>query len=113
MARLELSHLSKHFGATVAVRDVTLDVGDGEFIVLLGPSGCGKTTTLRMIAGFVAPTTGRVRLGGREVTTLPPWQRNAGMVFQSYALFPHLTVAQNVAFGLGCASSRRRISGRA
>ena len=100
MARLELSHLSKHFGPTVAVRDVTLDVGDGEFIVLLGPSGCGKTTTLRMIAGFVAPTTGRVRLGGREVTTLPPWQRNAGMVFQSYALFPHLTVAQNVAFGL-------------
>ena len=100
MARLELSHLSKHFGLTVAVRDVTLDVGDGEFIVLLGPSGCGKTTTLRMIAGFVAPTTGRVRLGGREVTTLPPWQRNAGMVFQSYALFPHLTVAQNVAFGL-------------
>src|SRR4030095_7672616 len=68
--------------------------------VLLSPSGCGKTTTLRMIAGFVAPTTGRVRLGGREVTTLPPWQRNAGMVFQSYALFPHLTVAQNVAFGL-------------
>src|SRR5262245_11749049 len=100
MARLELSHLSKHFGGTVAVRDVTLDVGDGEFIVLLGPSGCGKTTTLRMIAGFVAPTSGRVRLGGREVTTLPPWQRNAGMVFQSYALFPHLTVAENVAFGL-------------
>src|SRR5262245_57438579 len=100
MARLELSHLSKHFGGTVAVRDVTLDVGDGEFIVLLGPSGCGKTTTLRMIAGFVAPTAGRVRLGGRDVTTLPPWQRNAGMVFQSYALFPHLTVAENVAFGL-------------
>src|SRR4030095_7938574 len=68
--------------------------------VLLSPSGCGKTTTLRMIAGFVAPTAGRVRLGGREIATLPPWQRNAGMVFQSYALFPHLTVAENVAFGL-------------
>ncbi len=100
MARLELQHLSKHFGPTVAVSDVTLDIADGEFVVLLGPSGCGKTTTLRMIAGFVAPTGGRVRLGGREVTALPPWKRNAGMVFQSYALFPHLTVAENVAFGL-------------
>ncbi len=100
MARLELHHLSKHFGPTVAVSDVTLDIADGEFVVLLGPSGCGKTTTLRMIAGFVAPTAGRVRLGGREVTTLPPWKRNAGMVFQSYALFPHLSVAENVAFGL-------------
>jgi putative spermidine/putrescine transport system ATP-binding protein len=100
MARLELERLSKHFGATVAVQEVSLDVRDGEFIVLLGPSGCGKTTTLRMIAGFVAPSAGRVRIGGRDVTALPPWKRNAGMVFQSYALFPHLTVAQNVAFGL-------------
>jgi len=100
MAGLHLEHLSKHFGATVAVRDVTLRVGEGEFLVLLGPSGCGKTTTLRMIAGFIAPTTGRVHLGGREITALPPWRRNAGIVFQSYALFPHLTVAENVAFGL-------------
>ena len=100
MARLELNQLSKHFGSTVAVRDVSLDVGNGEFVVLLGPSGCGKTTTLRMIAGFVAPTAGIVRLAGQDVTALPPWKRNAGMVFQSYALFPHLTVAQNVAFGL-------------
>jgi putative spermidine/putrescine transport system ATP-binding protein len=100
MARLELDGLSKHFGPTVAVRNVSLDVRDGEFVVLLGPSGCGKTTTLRMIAGFIAPTTGRVRLGGRDVTGLAPWNRNAGMVFQSYALFPHLTVAENVAFGL-------------
>jgi putative spermidine/putrescine transport system ATP-binding protein len=100
VARLELERLSKHFGATVAVSDVSLDVRDGEFVVLLGPSGCGKTTTLRMIAGFVAPTGGRVRLGGRDVTTFPSWKRNAGMVFQSYALFPHLTVAENVAFGL-------------
>jgi putative spermidine/putrescine transport system ATP-binding protein len=75
-------------------------VADGEFLVLLGPSGCGKTTTLRMVAGFVEPTSGMVRLGGADVTLLPPWKRNAGMVFQSYALFPHLTVAQNVAFGL-------------
>jgi putative spermidine/putrescine transport system ATP-binding protein len=100
MARLELERLSKHFGPTVAVHDVSLDVRDGEFVVLLGPSGCGKTTTLRMIAGFIAPTAGRVRLGGQDVTALPPWKRNAGMVFQSYALFPHLTVAENVAFGL-------------
>ena len=100
MARLDLNRLSKHFGPTVAVRDVSLSVGDGEFVVLLGPSGCGKTTTLRMIAGFVAPTGGTVHLRGADVTTLPPWKRNAGMVFQSYALFPHLTVAENVAFGL-------------
>jgi putative spermidine/putrescine transport system ATP-binding protein len=100
VARLELESLSKHFGHTVAVREVSLSVGDGEFVVLLGPSGCGKTTTLRMIAGFVTPTGGRVRLGSADVTALPPWKRNTGMVFQSYALFPHLTVAQNVAFGL-------------
>jgi putative spermidine/putrescine transport system ATP-binding protein len=100
MARLEIERLSKSFGATVAVHEVSLDVRDGEFLVLLGPSGCGKTTTLRMIAGFIAPTGGRVRLGDKDVTALPPWKRNAGMVFQSYALFPHLTVAENVAFGL-------------
>ncbi|MFI4999916.1 MAG: ABC transporter ATP-binding protein, partial [Reyranellales bacterium] len=83
-----------------AVRDVSLSVADGEFLVLLGPSGCGKTTTLRMVAGFIEPSAGHVKLGGTDVTLLPPWKRNAGMVFQSYALFPHLTVAQNVAFGL-------------
>src|SRR5438876_10619519 len=100
MARLEIEGLSKHFGASVAVQDVSLDVRDGEFVMLLGPSGCGKTTTLRMIAGFIAPTAGRMRLGGKDITMLPPWKRDTGMVFQSYALFPHLTVAQNVAFGL-------------
>ncbi len=100
MARLRLNHVSKRYGDFHAVRDVTLDVADGEFVVLLGPSGCGKTTTLRMIAGFITPTAGGVYLADREVTGLPPWKRNAGMVFQSYALFPHLSVAQNVAFGL-------------
>ena len=100
MARLELDHVSKSYGDAYAVRDVVLDVAEGEFLVLLGPSGCGKTTTLRMVAGFVEPTAGAIRLGGRDITDLPPWKRNAGLVFQSYALFPHLTVAENVAFGL-------------
>lgn len=100
MARLELDHLSKRYGDFYAVRDVTLDVADGEFLVLLGPSGCGKTTTLRMIAGFIEPTGGAVHIGGSDITWQPPWKRNTGLVFQSYALFPHLTVNQNVGFGL-------------
>ncbi len=100
MARLDIENLVKRYGDFHAVRDVSLNVADGEFLVLLGPSGCGKTTTLRMVAGFIEPSAGSVRLGGQDVTLLPPWKRNAGMVFQSYALFPHLTVAQNVAFGL-------------
>ncbi len=100
MARLELDCVSKRYGDFHAVRDVSLDVADGEFLVLLGPSGCGKTTTLRMIAGFIEPTGGAVRLGGRDISWEPPWKRNTGLVFQSYALFPHLTVNQNVGFGL-------------
>src|SRR5437764_11141417 len=100
MARLELINLSKLYGEHAAVAGVTLDVADGEFLVLLGPSGCGKTTTLRMIAGLVEPGGGTARIGGADVTYLPPWRRNTGMVFQSYALFPHMTVAENVAFGL-------------
>jgi len=100
MADLSLNGLSKHYGDFYAVREVSLTIADGEFLVLLGPSGCGKTTTLRMVAGFIEPSAGHVRLAGQDVTLLPPWKRNAGMVFQSYALFPHMTVAQNVAFGL-------------
>src|SRR3954451_10395947 len=100
MARLELIDLSKYYGAQIAVAGATLDVADGEFLVLLGPSGCGKTTTLRMIAGLIEPSGGAARIGGTDVTYLPPWRRNTGMVFQSYALFPHMTVADNVAFGL-------------
>ena len=100
MARLEINRITKRYGDVHAVRDVSLEVADGEFVVLLGPSGCGKTTTLRVIAGFAEPTSGAVRLGQRDITRLPPWKRNAGLVFQSYALFPHLTVAENVAFGL-------------
>src|SRR6516165_819099 len=100
MAQLDILGLVKRYGDFYAVRDVSLSIKDGEFLVLLGPSGCGKTTTLRMVAGFIEPTAGHVKLGGSDVTLLPPWKRNAGMVFQSYALFPHLSVAQNVAFGL-------------
>ena len=100
MAQLEIRNLVKRYGDFHAVRDVSLSVADGEFLVLLGPSGCGKTTTLRMVAGFIEPSAGQVMLGGTDITRLPPWKRNAGMVFQSYALFPHLTVSQNVAFGL-------------
>src|ERR1051325_1819789 len=100
MARLELIDLSKRYGDQLAVAGVTLDVADGEFLVLLGPSGCGKTTTLRMIAGLIEPSGGAARIGGAGVTYLPPWRRNTGMVFQSYALFPHMSVADNVSFGL-------------
>ncbi|MCC7275798.1 MAG: ABC transporter ATP-binding protein [Alphaproteobacteria bacterium] len=100
MSQVSLRRLVKRFGAVKAVDDVTLDVREGELVALLGPSGCGKTTTLRMIAGFIAATEGQILIGDRDVTHLPPYRRNTGMVFQGYALFPHMTVAQNVAFGL-------------
>jgi iron(III) transport system ATP-binding protein len=97
---LTIEQLSKRFGETAAVSSVSLQVGQGEFLTLLGPSGCGKTTTLRLIAGFETPDAGRIVLGGRDITTLPPQRRDIGMVFQNYALFPHLNVHENVAFGL-------------
>src|SRR6184192_954352 len=100
MARLQLTGLTKTYGDFHAVAGVDLDIRQVELVVLLGPSGCGKTTTLRMIAGFIAPTAGEIRLGGNDITRQPPWKRNTGLVFQSYALFPHLSVADNVAFGL-------------
>ncbi|MEO7744523.1 MAG: ABC transporter ATP-binding protein [Usitatibacter sp.] len=103
--RVEVDGLSRRFvhrvkGEVYAARDVTLDVAPGEFLTLLGPSGCGKTTTLRMIAGFEKPDAGRVRFSGEDVTYLPANQRNIGFVFQNYALFPHLCVAENVSYGL-------------
>jgi len=97
---VQLEALCKQYGSVGAVRNVSLDVRQGEFLTLLGPSGSGKTTTLMMIAGFIDPTSGRIRVDGRDVTDEPPHRRNIGMVFQNYALFPHLTVYKNVAFPL-------------
>jgi len=97
---LRLVGVSKAFGSVTAARDVSLDIAAGEFFALLGPSGCGKTTLLRLIAGFETPDSGRVWLDGADVTDVPPWQRPVNTVFQSYALFPHLSVAANIAFGL-------------
>ena len=107
MAFLDLVHIEKAFGTTRVVKDFNLTVAKGEFVSFLGPSGCGKTTTLRMIAGFETPTSGSIRIDGREVTGLKPNQRNIGMVFQSYALFPNLTVDQNVEFGMRVAGVDR------
>ena len=100
MAAIDLIHVTKTWGATVAVRDVSFEVGEGSFVVLLGPSGCGKSTTLRMIAGLDDVTSGKVLIGGREMTGAPPSERRVSMVFQSYALFPHLNAGENIVFGL-------------
>ncbi|MDR7554441.1 MAG: ABC transporter ATP-binding protein [Armatimonadota bacterium] len=100
MASITLRGLTKRFGPVVAVDRLDLEIQEGELITLLGPSGCGKTTTLRMVAGFETPDAGEIFFGGQPVTLAPPERRNVGIVFQNYALFPHLTVAENVAFGL-------------
>jgi ABC-type Fe3+/spermidine/putrescine transport system ATPase subunit len=106
-AFLELDHLTRTFAGTPAVHELSLSVGEHEIVTLLGPSGCGKTTTLRMIAGFETPNSGRIVLDGRDVTQLPPQKRGFGMVFQHYALFPHMSVGANVAFGLETAGLTR------
>ncbi|MHA1153879.1 MAG: ABC transporter ATP-binding protein [Alphaproteobacteria bacterium] len=100
MSAIELSGVTKAWGDTVAVDDVSFEASEGEFTVLLGPSGCGKSTTLRLIAGLESLTAGRIAIGGRDVTEAPPAGRDLSMVFQSYALFPHLNVAENILFGL-------------
>jgi putrescine transport system ATP-binding protein len=97
---VRFERVTKRFGAQTAVDDLTLDIAQGEFFALLGPSGCGKTTLLRMLAGFEAPTSGRILLGGEDIGTVPPHRRPVNMMFQSYALFPHLNVEKNVGFGL-------------
>jgi len=100
MTHLTLSNISKQFGETAAVQDFNLEVEKGEFVSFLGPSGCGKTTTLRMIAGFEIPTTGKVTIDDADITDKAPNQRDVGMVFQAYALFPNMSVAQNIGFGM-------------
>jgi iron(III) transport system ATP-binding protein len=110
---LEIASVGKQFGTFVALKDVSLSIAEGEFVSFVGPSGCGKTTLLRAIAGLDPATTGLIRQAGREITGLPPAARDFGIVFQSYALFPNLTVAQNVAYGLrGPGWSRARIAAR-
>ncbi|GHG98117.1 ABC transporter ATP-binding protein [Pseudodonghicola xiamenensis] len=116
MSDVVLDRVAKHYGATVAVESMSLRIGSGELVALLGPSGCGKTTTLRMVGGFVPLSSGLITVGGRDVSALPPSRRNMGFVFQNYALFPHMTVAQNVAFGLemrklGRAEIETRVTG--
>src|SRR5262245_18361575 len=107
MSSLTFDKLAKSYGGAVVVSDVSLTIREGEFVSLLGPSGCGKTTILRMVAGLVEPDRGRILIGDEDVTSLPPNRRGLGLVFQSYALFPHLTVFENVAFGL----RRRKVTG--
>src|ERR1700676_1231994 len=100
MSFLELDRVGKQVGPQTVVDDLSLAVGKGEFVSFLGPSGCGKTTTLQMIAGFLDPSRGAIRLEGRDLTAVQPARRGLGIVFQSYALFPHMTAAENVSFGL-------------
>ena len=97
---LRIEDLTKHFGEFVAVRELSLEINGGEFVCFLGPSGCGKTTLLRAIAGLDPQTTGRITQNGQDISSLPPSERDFGIVFQSYALFPNLTVFQNIAYGL-------------
>jgi len=113
MANLKLKHITKRFGKNVlAVKDVSLEVHDGEFLVLLGPSGCGKTTTLRMIAGLEEVTKGRIIIDGDDITNLPPWKRNMSMIFQSYAIWPHMTVYQNISYALKLKGMSKKSGGQ-
>jgi ABC-type Fe3+/spermidine/putrescine transport system ATPase subunit len=107
MSTVRLANVTKRYGQTVAVQDLSLDVADGEFVTLLGPSGCGKTTSLRMIAGLIEPTAGRIFFDDQDVTYVPPRRRNIGFVFQTPALFPHLSVADNIAFGLSVKGQKK------
>jgi len=108
MAKIQLANVTKKFGELIAVNDVSLEVADGEFVALLGPSGCGKTTTLRLIAGLETPDGGRITIGDRDVTRLPPRERDIAMVFQDYALYPHMTLLDNIGYPLKVRGVPRR-----
>jgi len=97
---IRIQNVSKHFGDVVAVDDISIDIASGEFFSLLGPSGCGKTTLLRMLAGFESPTSGEMFIDGQPMSEIPPHHRPTNMVFQNYAIFPHLNVRGNIAYGL-------------
>src|SRR5215217_5804979 len=107
MTRVQLIDVTKRFGSTLAVDNVSADIANGEFVTLLGPSGCGKTTTLRMVAGLIDTTEGEIYFDDQEVSHIPTNKRNVGFVFQSHALFPHLTVYDNVAFGLSVRGTKK------
>jgi iron(III) transport system ATP-binding protein len=109
-ASIEFSGVTKRYGDVVAVRDLTISLAAGTLTTLLGPSGCGKTTTLRLIAGLELPTSGLIRIGGRDVSNIPASERDVSMVFQSYALFPHMTVLENVRYGLDVAGVARQVA---
>ena len=110
MASVSIRHVDKAFGPTVVMKGIDLEVADGEFVVLVGASGCGKSTLLRMIAGLEPISAGEIAIGGERVNELEPRERDIAMVFQSYALYPHLNVRGNLAFSLGCAMRRRQRS---
>src|ERR1700712_334720 len=100
MASVSIANVRKGYGSVIAIHDVNIDISDGEFVILVGPSGCGKSTLLRMIAGLEDITDGEIRIGGRVVNNVEPADRSIAMVFQSYALYPHMSVEQNLSFGL-------------
>src|SRR4051794_17690393 len=109
MSRVQLIDITKRFGSTLAVDRFNADIAEGEFVTLLGPSGCGKTTTLRMVAGLVEPTAGQIRFDAQVVNNVPTHKRNIGLAFQSHALFPHLSVAKNIAFGLSVRGAKKSL----
>src|SRR3974390_2520651 len=109
---LELDRLTKRFGQTVTADNLSLTVNRGEFFTFLGPSGSGKSTILRMIAGLVAPDAARISIDGEDVARVPPWRRNLGMMFQQYAVFPHMSVAENIGYGLKVRGISRSETGR-